>query len=557
MLFQGQEFGVVARRSCYFADHDARARRDRARRAAPSSCRSSRSIATAEAQARLADPGATRPRSSAASSISGERERHAELLRACIATCCACAARIPSSAISGRGGSTARCSATRRSCLRFFGDERDDRLLLVNLGRDLRLTLVRRAAARAAATARRWRISGRARIPRYGGRGTPPPSTATRLADPGARRRAARSRARRVTPDRADTASGSAPMSLSDSAEPTATSRRAVEHAARPRMAGDQRPRRLRLGHGRGVATRRYHGLLIAALPAPARPHDDAQPPARAGSSRPTARASARRRGARRPASSTRPDASSSPSSGSRRACRSGATRSTASSLEKRVAPAAPPEHRRTSTYRLLEGERPVRLELRPALHFRPHDAPRRRPTARRAVRRCSVADDRYRARAPSADLPPLRLQRRRQRAPRSSSTAAGTPSIALPRRGEPRLRVARRALEPRATSASSCAAGAAVALVASTEPWDVIAALDAERGARRPSSSAAGGCSTAAAARRAAARRRELVLAADQFIITPAGRVAGRARARTPPATRSAPSSPATTGSPTGAATR
>ena len=31
-----------------------------------------------------------------------------------------------------------------------------------------------------------------------------------------------------------------------------------------------------------GVATRRYHGLLIAALPAPLGPHDDAQSPVRA-----------------------------------------------------------------------------------------------------------------------------------------------------------------------------------------------------------------------------------------------------------------------------------
>ena len=46
-----------------------------------------------------------------------------------------------------------------------------------------------------------------------------------------------------------------------------------------------------------------------------------------------------------------------------------------------------------------------------------------------------------------------------------------------------------------------------------------------------------------------------ELVLAADQFIITPAGRVEDAARAHAT-ATRSAPSSPATTGSPTGAAT-
>ena len=35
------------------------------------------------------------------------------------------------------------------------------------------------------------------------------------------------------------------------------------------RVARDQRARRLRVGHRAGVITRRYHGLLIAALPAP------------------------------------------------------------------------------------------------------------------------------------------------------------------------------------------------------------------------------------------------------------------------------------------------
>ena len=56
---------------------------------------------------------------------------------------------------------------------------------------------------------------------------------------------------------------------------------------------------------------------------------------------------------------------------------------------------------------------------------------------------------------------------------------------------------------------------------------------LDAERGARRRAAAGAGGCSR----RRAPAAREgvaaELVLAADQFIITPAGRTEEAARAR------------------------
>ena len=96
---------------------------------------------------------------------------------------------------------------------------------------------------------------------------------------------------------------------------------------------------------------------------------------------------------------------------------------------------------------------------------------------------------------------------------------------------------------------------GAPGTLVASTESWETISALTPEElmraEARRRNQlleSASGVPRTGVAA--------ELVLAADQFIITPAGRVEDAARARGW-ATKFAPSSPATTGSPTGAATR
>ena len=73
------------------------------------------------------------------------------------------------------------------------------------------------------------------------------------------------------------------------------------------------------------------------------------------------------------------------------------------------------------------------------------------------------------------------------------------------------------------------------VTLIASTEPWDTIEALDARGRAPAPRSSGAGGCSRSRATAGASdAFAAELVLAADQFIITPAGRVEERrARAR------------------------
>jgi predicted glycogen debranching enzyme len=57
--------------------------------------------------------------------------------------------------------------------------------------------------------------------------------------------------------------------------------------------------------------------------------------------------------------------------------------------------------------YRLLEGPGPIRLRLRPGLHFRPHDAPVATPLSE--PYRVSVLGDRFEIVGP--DVPPLRLQ--------------------------------------------------------------------------------------------------------------------------------------------------
>ncbi len=102
----------------------------------------------------------------------------------------------------------------------------------------------------------------------------------------------------------------------------------------------------------------------------------------------------------------------------------------------------------------------------------------------------------------------------------------------AVPGRGEPRLSGARRSLESRATSSCTLDAGSRATLVASTESFEIDAAcstpehaLDAERGRRQRLLAQA-----QPAAREGVAA--ELVLAADQFIITPAGRTEEAARA-------------------------
>ena len=83
-----------------------------------------------------------------------------------------------------------------------------------------------------------------------------------------------------------------------------------------------------------------------------------------------------------------------------------------------------------------------------------------------------------------------------------------------------------------RAISAPISAAGDAVTLVASTESWDVDRGADAADAAQRRSR-AAPRCSPSRTAACTIGFARELVLAADQFIITPAGRAEEAARAR------------------------
>jgi maltooligosyltrehalose trehalohydrolase len=58
--------------------------------------------------------------------------------------------------------------------LRFFGENAGDRLLLVNLGRDLPLELVP-VPLLAPLTGLRWEVLWSSEDPRYGGHGAPPP----------------------------------------------------------------------------------------------------------------------------------------------------------------------------------------------------------------------------------------------------------------------------------------------------------------------------------------------------------------------------------------------
>src|SRR5687768_14560413 len=177
-------------------------------------------------------------------------------------------------------------------------------------------------------------------------------------------------------------------------------------------------------------------------------------------------------------------------------------------------------------TYRLLSDE-PVRLELRPMVAFRLHEAPVNHPVA--APYGVHAIGDRFEI-EPGGDLPSLRLfLYGRDKAFTVVPESYTTLTYALEQNrgyeccgdlwtpGYFRL-----LLTP----------DTAGTLVASTESWETIGALNPEelphaehRRRRRLIEAARNVPSTGMAA--------ELVLAADQFIITPAGRVEEAARAR------------------------
>jgi predicted glycogen debranching enzyme len=177
-------------------------------------------------------------------------------------------------------------------------------------------------------------------------------------------------------------------------------------------------------------------------------------------------------------------------------------------------------------SYRLLDGAGPLRLQLRPALHFRPHEDPVSQTPADPYV--FTAVEGRYEI-ATEGPFPPLRLQ-----------LDGDQPAFTV----EPRTlaRLLYRVEQARGYEAYGdlwspgefgvdLAPGRDATLVASTEPWDIICALRpaealaAERERRRRLLAAA----PPAAQTRLAA---ELVLAADQFLITPAGRTEDAARA-------------------------
>jgi predicted glycogen debranching enzyme len=178
-------------------------------------------------------------------------------------------------------------------------------------------------------------------------------------------------------------------------------------------------------------------------------------------------------------------------------------------------------------TYRLLKGDGPVRITLRPSVQFRPYELPVNQSPVQAYT--LSAVGNRYEL-SGGADVPCLRLSVRGERA-----------ALTLDEKGisavpygveESRGYDASGSLWSPGYFRADLTLERSVTLIASTESWDTIEALhphDAELAEldRRSRLLDIAGMSNRESI------SAELVLAADQFIITPAGRTEEAARAR------------------------
>jgi predicted glycogen debranching enzyme len=179
-------------------------------------------------------------------------------------------------------------------------------------------------------------------------------------------------------------------------------------------------------------------------------------------------------------------------------------------------------------TYLMTSGSGKARLELRPAIHFRPHEG--QLIAGSKEPFELTVVEDRYELCQPDTHLPPLKMMVHCNRAAFTfdREKISGLLYAIEQNRGYD----CTGDLWSPGYFYAEMTEGQSITVVASTEPWEVIQALrpseaDAAEHERRRRliSNADPRAQTGVGA--------ELVLAADQFIITPAGRVEDAVRAR------------------------
>jgi predicted glycogen debranching enzyme len=178
--------------------------------------------------------------------------------------------------------------------------------------------------------------------------------------------------------------------------------------------------------------------------------------------------------------------------------------------------------------YRLVAGDGTARLKLRPAVHFREHDASVSAVPGR--PYRLIAEEDRYELTSCDTAAPVLRLRLYGVR-PAFTLDGKALPDI-LYRVEESRGYDSRGGLWSPGYFRADLSRGQDVTLLASTEPWEVIRALGPAEALAAEQERRARLIHVAHPAARSGFGA-ELVLAADQFVIRPAGRIEEEARAR------------------------
>jgi maltooligosyltrehalose trehalohydrolase len=169
MLFQGQEFGASAP-FLYFADHKPELARQ-VRRGRAEFLRQFPALAAPEMQAELPDPADMATFEKSKLDLS-ERERNTETY-ALHQDLLAIRREDPVFAAPRQGGLDGAVLALEAFVIRYFGGAHGDRLLLVNLGRELSIDPSPEPLLAPPAGAS-WMVQWSSEDPRYGGFGTPP-----------------------------------------------------------------------------------------------------------------------------------------------------------------------------------------------------------------------------------------------------------------------------------------------------------------------------------------------------------------------------------------------